>query len=81
MGLTRFIHLWVILGKLLEAVTTNEDIKDVAAANPSLRTLANLIDEGDLEDTLEDGGLYTFFAPSDQAFTAIPQATPLSKER
>ncbi|MER3588651.1 MAG: hypothetical protein C4322_11590 [Mastigocladus sp. ERB_26_1] len=31
--------------------TVNEDITDVVQANPSLTTLANLIDEADLEDS------------------------------
>jgi uncharacterized surface protein with fasciclin (FAS1) repeats len=56
-------------------VTTNEDIKDIVGENPSLRTLANLIDEADLENILEGNGPLTLFAPSDQAFAAIPQAT------
>lgn len=53
----------------------DDDIKNVVEANPSLRTLANLIDETDLDDKLDDDGPYTFFAPSDQAFAAIPEAT------
>ncbi|WP_231510423.1 fasciclin domain-containing protein [Fischerella sp. PCC 9605] len=55
--------------------TVDEDIKGVVQANPSLTTLANLIDEADLEDKLDDDGPYTLFAPSDQAFAAIPEAT------
>jgi uncharacterized surface protein with fasciclin (FAS1) repeats len=51
--------------------TVDEDIKGVVQANPSLTTLANLIDEADLEDKLDDDGPYTLFAPSDQAFAAI----------
>ncbi len=55
--------------------TTDEDIADVVEDNPSLKTLANLIDEADLEDTLDDAGPFTLFAPSDQAFAALPEAT------
>ncbi|NJL80615.1 MAG: fasciclin domain-containing protein [Richelia sp. RM2_1_2] len=55
--------------------TVDDDIADVVEDNPSLKTLANLIDEADLEDTLDDDGPYTLFAPSDQAFAAIPEAT------
>ncbi len=55
--------------------TVNEDIKNVVEANPSLKTLANLIDEANLEDKLDDTGPYTLFAPSDQAFAALPEAT------
>ncbi|MBE9211952.1 fasciclin domain-containing protein [Plectonema cf. radiosum LEGE 06105] len=55
--------------------TVDDDIADIVEDNPSLKTLANLIDEADLEDTLDDDGPYTLFAPSDQAFAAIPEAT------
>jgi uncharacterized surface protein with fasciclin (FAS1) repeats len=55
--------------------TTNEDIKDVVAANPSLSTLRNLLDETDLDEKLDDSGSYTLFAPSDQAFAALPEVT------
>ncbi|MBW4512203.1 MAG: fasciclin domain-containing protein [Scytonematopsis contorta HA4267-MV1] len=59
----------------ISGVTTNENIKDVVGDNPSLGTFANLIDEADLENILEGSGPLTLFAPSDQAFAAIPQAT------
>lgn len=55
--------------------TTNKDIKDVVAANPSLSTLKNLLDETDLDGKLDDSGPYTLFAPSDQAFAALPELT------
>ncbi|MBH8552269.1 fasciclin domain-containing protein [Nostocaceae cyanobacterium CENA357] len=55
--------------------TVNEDITDIVQANPSLKTLANLIDEADLEQKLDDTGSCTLFAPSDQAFAALPEVT------
>jgi len=55
--------------------TTNDDIKDVVAANPSLSTLTNLLDETDLDGKLDDSGPYTLFAPSNQAFAALPELT------
>lgn len=55
-------------------VATNEDITEVVKTNPSLSTLASLIDEANLEDQLKKGS-YTIFAPSNQAFAALPQAT------
>jgi uncharacterized surface protein with fasciclin (FAS1) repeats len=57
------------------SATTNEDIKDVVAANPSLSTLRNLLDETDLDEKLDDSDPYTLFAPSDQAFAALPELT------
>ncbi|MBE9007403.1 fasciclin domain-containing protein [Fortiea sp. LEGE XX443] len=55
--------------------TVNENIPEVVQANPSLKTLAGLINEAGLTDKLNDAGPYTLFAPSDQAFAAVPAAT------
>lgn len=55
--------------------TNAENVVDVIENNPSLRTLSSVLDEADLENTLEQGGPYTIFAPSDQAFAALPAAT------
>ncbi|BAU11058.1 beta-Ig-H3/fasciclin [Leptolyngbya sp. NIES-3755] len=52
-----------------------QSVADLIENNPSLSTLSAVIDEADLSDTLEQGGPYTIFAPSDQAFAAIPAAT------
>lgn len=52
-----------------------ENVVKLIEDNPSLRTLSSAIDEADLNDTLDRGGPYTIFAPSDQAFAAIPAAT------
>jgi uncharacterized surface protein with fasciclin (FAS1) repeats len=57
------------------AQASAENVVDLIDDNPSLRTLASVIDEADLDNTLEQGGPYTIFAPSDQAFAAIPAAT------
>ncbi|MBD2360809.1 fasciclin domain-containing protein [Anabaena minutissima FACHB-250] len=55
--------------------TVNESIPDVVKANPSLKTLSSLIDQANLRDKLNDAGPYTLFAPSDQAFAAVPEET------
>lgn len=52
-----------------------QNVADLIGNNPSLSTLSSVIDEADLNDTLEQGGPYTIFAPSDQAFAALPAAT------
>lgn len=52
-----------------------ENVVRLIEANPSLRTLSSAIDEADLDDTLNQGGPFTIFAPSDQAFEALPAAT------
>lgn len=53
----------------------NEDIIEVVQANPSLKTLSNLLNEADLKSKLDGAGPYTLFAPSDQAFEAVPEVT------
>lgn len=50
-------------------------ITDTAARTPELSTLSRLIGEAGLGDTLRDAGPYTVFAPSDEAFKAVPAAT------
>ena len=44
-------------------------------ANPQLKTLATAIQAAGLEQTLQNAGPYTIFAPSDQAFASLPPAT------
>ena len=55
--------------------TSANNLAEAVAANPSLSTLKNLLDETDLKDKLNKEVPYTVFAPSDQAFAAIPEAT------
>ena len=47
-------------------------IADTAARTPQLSTLARLLNEGGLADTLRSPGPFTVFAPSDEAFKAVP---------
>jgi uncharacterized surface protein with fasciclin (FAS1) repeats len=58
-------------------------IPDTAARTPQLTTLARLIGEAGLADTLRGAGPFTVFAPSDEAFKAVPAATlqELSRNR
>lgn len=50
-------------------------IADTAARTPQLSTLNRLIAEAGLSDTLRTPGPFTVFAPSDEAFKAIPAKT------
>ncbi len=50
-------------------------ITDTAARTPQLSTLTRLINEAGLADTLRGPGPYTVFAPSDDAFKAVPAKT------
>ncbi|MCB0998877.1 MAG: fasciclin domain-containing protein [Acidimicrobiales bacterium] len=51
------------------------DIIDVATTLPGFETLAELVTQADLVDTLKGEGPFTVFAPLDGAFEALPQAT------
>lgn len=50
-------------------------ITDTAQRTPQLSTLTKLINDAGLADTLRGEGPYTVFAPSDDAFKAVPPAT------
>ncbi len=50
-------------------------IVDTAARTPSLSTLTKLVNDAGLAETLRASGPYTVFAPSDEAFKAVPAAT------
>lgn len=50
-------------------------IADTAAATPQLSTLNKLVNDAGLAETLRGPGPYTVFAPSDEAFKAVPPAT------
>lgn len=50
-------------------------ITDTAARTPQLSTLSKLINDAGLADTLRGAGPYTVFAPSDDAFKAVPAKT------
>jgi uncharacterized surface protein with fasciclin (FAS1) repeats len=63
---------------LISACTTPQTpspITDTAQRTPQLSTLSKLINDAGLADTLRGAGPYTVFAPSDDAFKAVPPAT------
>ena len=45
------------------------------AYKSNLKTLVTAIDAADLTETLMNGGPYTIFAPTDEAFAALPEGT------
>ena len=55
-----------------EEVAMGETIVDVAAGNGSFNTLVAAIQAADLAETLSAEGPYTVFAPTDDAFAALP---------
>lgn len=50
-------------------------IADTVARTPQLATLNKLINDAGLAETLRGAGPFTVFAPSDDAFKAVPAAT------
>ncbi|MCK8079700.1 fasciclin domain-containing protein [Vibrio sp. 1CM24A] len=52
-----------------------KDIVDVAAENGSFNTLVAAVKAADLVDTLKGDGPFTVFAPTDEAFAALPEGT------
>ncbi len=50
-------------------------VSDAASRDPQLTTLNKLIADAGLADTLRGSGPYTVFAPSDEAFKAVPAKT------
>lgn len=56
-----------------DEVVTGNTIVDVAAANGSFDTLVAAVQAADLVETLSAEGPYTVFAPTDEAFAALPE--------
>ncbi|MEH2247895.1 fasciclin domain-containing protein [Nostoc sp.] len=54
---------------------TGTDIVSLAASSSSFTTLTSLLKTAGLADILQQPGPYTVFAPTDQAFAALPAAT------
>ncbi|MCU0967432.1 MAG: fasciclin domain-containing protein [Rubrivivax sp.] len=50
-------------------------ITETAARTPQLSTLSRLLNDAGLADTLRGPGPFTVFAPTDDAFKAVPAAT------
>jgi len=57
------------------SVQAPKTIMQTAAATPQLSTLTRLVAEAGLTDTLNGAGPYTVFAPTDDAFKAVPAKT------
>ncbi|MDH4144257.1 MAG: fasciclin domain-containing protein [Acidimicrobiia bacterium] len=55
--------------------TAEADIVDTAVAAGDFTTLATALTEADLVDTLKGDGPFTVFAPTDDAFAALPAGT------
>ncbi|NNE33813.1 MAG: fasciclin domain-containing protein, partial [Rhodothermales bacterium] len=74
----------VAFGAMLAVPTTaqhkkmmknQKDIVDTAVAAGSFNTLAAALTAADLVDVLKSDGPFTVFAPTDEAFAALPEGT------
>ena len=63
------------IGVVAQAQTASKDIVDTAVAAGSFNTLAKALQAADLVGTLKGKGPFTVFAPTDEAFAKLPQAT------
>jgi uncharacterized surface protein with fasciclin (FAS1) repeats len=54
---------------------TSGDIVSVATASNSFTILTSLLKSAGLADSLQQGGPFTVFAPTDEAFAAVPKET------
>jgi uncharacterized surface protein with fasciclin (FAS1) repeats len=52
-----------------------KDIVDTAVGAGSFNTLAKLLTDAGLVETLKGAGPFTVFAPTDEAFAAVPKET------
>jgi uncharacterized surface protein with fasciclin (FAS1) repeats len=57
------------------SVSTPATVADTIAATPSLSTLNGLVQSAGLSETLKGAGPFTVFAPTNDAFKAVPAKT------
>ncbi len=55
--------------------TNKSDIVDLAVSSENLSTLVAAVKAGGLVETLKGDGPFTVFAPTDEAFAALPEGT------
>lgn len=53
----------------------SKDIVDLAVGNDNLKTLVAAVKAGGLVEVLKGDGPFTVFAPTDEAFAALPKGT------
>lgn len=58
-----------------EISTDSETIVDVATSTETFTTLVSALSETELVDVLQGDGPFTVFAPTDEAFEALPEGT------
>ena len=64
-----------VIDVVLDPEDATQDIVDTAVANGNFTTLVAAVTAADLVDTLKGDGPLTVFAPTDDAFDALPEGT------
>jgi len=67
------VTAWTLSG--CAAMSAPPSIADTLASTPELSTLSQLVRQAGLTDALNSEGPYTLFAPSNEAFKAVPAKT------
>lgn len=57
----------------MDSTTTSGSIVEIAASNGSFKILTAALKAAGLDKTLASSGSYTVFAPTDEAFAALPE--------
>ena len=65
----------VLVPVMAMAQAPSKDIVDTAVAAGQFKTLASLLEEVNLVETLKSPGPFTVFAPTDAAFAKLPAGT------
>jgi transforming growth factor-beta-induced protein len=71
--LTVVVSILLLTASFSSAAAQNGAIVDVAAAHADFSTLVSLVQAAGLADVLSSAGPFTVFAPTDDAFAALPQ--------
>lgn len=75
LGMTSAVALTATVAGCAMAGGHSSDIVDTAVAAGSFNTLVAAVQAADLVDTLKGDGPFTVFAPTDDAFAALPAGT------
>jgi uncharacterized surface protein with fasciclin (FAS1) repeats len=73
--LVLFVSTALVMAFAAPAPAQSKDIVDTAIGAGNFTTLAKLLTEAGLVETMKGPGPYTVFAPTDEAFAKVPKET------
>jgi uncharacterized surface protein with fasciclin (FAS1) repeats len=73
--ITKFLFVALVMTFAFGSTAKAQDIVDLAAGNENLSTLVAAVKAGGLVDVLKSDGPFTVFAPTNDAFAALPEGT------